>query len=64
MHTNPHTQFSAALGAGTLEAIAAAAGNPFFAEEIAGSVDDGDVHVPEHVSAILDVRRFRTTITA
>jgi DNA-binding SARP family transcriptional activator/tetratricopeptide (TPR) repeat protein len=45
------------LGEGTLEAIAAAAaGNPFFAEEIAASVDDGDVRVPEHVSDILDVR--------
>ena len=45
------------LGAGTLEAIAtAAAGNPFFAEEIAASVDDGDVRVPEHVSEILKVR--------
>lgn len=48
------------LGAGTLEAIAtAAAGNPFFAEEIAASVDDGDVRVPEHVSDILDVRLGR-----
>ena len=45
------------LDTGTLEAIAAAAaGNPFFAEEIAASVDDGDVRVPEHVSEILNVR--------
>jgi DNA-binding SARP family transcriptional activator len=46
-----------ALGASTLEAIAAAAaGNPFFAEEIAASVEDGNVRVPEHVSEILDTR--------
>lgn len=45
------------LGAGTLGAIAtAAAGNPFFAEEIAASVDDSDMRVPEHVSEILKVR--------
>ena len=45
------------LGAGTLEAIAAAAaGNPFFAEEIGASAADGDVRVPEHVNEILNVR--------
>ena len=45
------------LGAGTLEAIAAAAaGNPFFAEEIAASVDGGDVRVPERLKKILGVR--------
>jgi DNA-binding SARP family transcriptional activator len=48
------------LAAATLEATAAAAaGNPFFAEEIAASVDDGDVRVPARVSEILDTRLER-----
>jgi hypothetical protein len=48
------------LGTGTVEAIAAAAaGNPFFAEELAASADDGGVRVPEHVSEILDARLRR-----
>jgi DNA-binding SARP family transcriptional activator len=48
------------LGAGALETIAAAAaGNPFFAEELAASADGGDVRVPEHISEILDARLGR-----
>ncbi len=48
------------LGTGTIEAIAAAAaGNPFFAEELAASADDGGVRVPDHVSEILDARLGR-----
>ena len=49
------------LGAGTIDAIAAgAAGNPFFVEELAATVDDrGGVHVPTHVDDILDVRLGR-----
>ncbi len=49
------------LGAGTIDAIAAgAAGNPFFVEELAATVDDrGGVHIPEHVNDILDVRLGR-----
>jgi DNA-binding SARP family transcriptional activator/tetratricopeptide (TPR) repeat protein len=48
------------VGKATLEWIAAAAaGNPFFAEEIAASVEDGDVRVPSHVSGILDARLNR-----
>jgi DNA-binding SARP family transcriptional activator len=48
------------LGTGTVETIAAAAaGNPFFAEELAASADDGGVRVPEHVSEILDARLGR-----
>ena len=49
------------LGAATSHAIAAgAAGNPFFVEELAATVDDrGGVHVPEHVNDILDVRLGR-----
>ena len=48
------------LGAGTAETIAAAAaGNPFFAEELAASADDDGVRVPEHVSEILDARLRR-----
>jgi DNA-binding SARP family transcriptional activator len=46
-----------ALGAGTVEAIAAAAaGNPFFAEELAASAEAGEVRVPGHVSEILNAR--------
>ena len=49
------------LGAGTIDAIAAAAaGNPFFAEELAATVDDrGGVRVPEHVNDLLDARLGR-----
>src|SRR5262249_27710605 len=32
---------------------------PFFAEEIAASVDDGDVRIPDHLNGILDVRLGR-----
>ncbi len=49
------------LDAGTVDAIAAAAaGNPFFAEELAATVDDhGGVRVPEHVNDLLDARLAR-----
>jgi predicted ATPase len=48
------------LGAGTVEAIAAAAAsNPFFATELAASAGHGGVGVPEHVSEILDARLDR-----
>jgi hypothetical protein len=49
------------LGAGTIDAIAAVAvGNPFFAEELAATVDDrGGVRVPEHVNDLLDARLGR-----
>ncbi len=45
----------------TIDAIAAAAaGNPFFAEELAATVDDrGDVRVPEHVNDLLEARLGR-----
>jgi DNA-binding SARP family transcriptional activator/tetratricopeptide (TPR) repeat protein len=45
------------LGTGTVEAIAgAAAGNPFFAEELAACAEAGELRVPEHLSEILKVR--------
>jgi DNA-binding SARP family transcriptional activator len=48
------------LGTATVETIAAAAaGNPFFAEELAAAADEGDVRVPEHVSDALDARLRR-----
>jgi len=48
------------LGVGTVETIAAAAaGNPFFAEELSASAKDGEVRVPEHISDILDARLRR-----
>ncbi len=49
------------LEPGTIDAIAAAAaGNPFFAEELAATVNDrGEVRVPEHVTGLLDARLGR-----
>jgi DNA-binding SARP family transcriptional activator/tetratricopeptide (TPR) repeat protein len=49
------------LGAGTIDAIVAgAAGNPFFAEELAATVDDrGGVRIPQHVDDLLDARLGR-----
>jgi DNA-binding SARP family transcriptional activator/tetratricopeptide (TPR) repeat protein len=48
------------LGSGTVETIAAAAaGNPFFAEELAASSDGVEVRIPEHVDDILDARLGR-----